>query len=266
MVPRPPAERDAGNGAPAQPTFATEDDILLAGRNLLTVETPRAAVVVVHGFTATSEHPDVLALVETLHDRALDVVWYDARGHGRSGGRSTLGDLEVHDVAAAVQGAAERADRVVLVGASMGAIAALRYAAASGRDPRLAGVVLVSCPAAWRLPRNAHGVLATGLTRTRLGRALAARYLRVRVAARWTNPEPPSALVPRVSAPLALVHGAADRFIAVGDARELEALAVSPCRVDVVPGMGHAFDPRSTPAIVGAVEWALTHDNEPTSR
>jgi pimeloyl-ACP methyl ester carboxylesterase len=235
-------------------TLTTTDEVLLAGCHLLTVDAPRAAVVVVHGFTATSEHPDVMALAGTLHDRDLDVVWYDARGHGRSGGHSTLGDLESHDVAAAVALAAERSDQVVLVGASMGAIAAVRYAASS-RD--LAGVVLVSCPAAWRLPRNARGVLATGLTRTRIGRALAARYLKVRVAARWTDPEPPVALVPRVSAPLALVHGEADPFIAVGDARELEALAVSPCRVDLVSAMGHAFDPLATTAIVDAVEWTL---------
>lgn len=237
-------------------TLATADDVLLEGCHLLTVDAPRAAVVVVHGFTATSEHPDVLSLAGTLHDRALDVVWYDSRGHGRSGGHSTLGDLESHDVAAAVALASERAEHVVLVGASMGAIAVLRHAAT---DRELAGVVLVSCPASWRLPRNARGVLATGLTRTRLGRALAARYLKVRVASRWTNPEPPVALVPRVSAPLALVHGDADPFIAVGDARELEALAVCPRRVDVVSGMGHAFDPLATPAIVAAVEWALGH-------
>jgi alpha-beta hydrolase superfamily lysophospholipase len=244
-------------------TLATTDDVLLAGCHLLTVDAPRAAVVVVHGFTATSEHPDVLSLAGTLHDRALDVVWYDSRGHGRSGGHSTLGDLESHDVAAAVALASERADRVVLVGASMGAIAALRHAAS---DRALSGVVLVSCPAAWRLPRNAQGVLATGLTRTRLGRALAARYLKVRVASRWTNPDPPIALVPRVSAPLALVHGDADRFIATGDAHELEALAACPCRVDVVSGMGHAFDPLATPAIVGAVEWALAHEDRPATR
>ena len=243
-------------------TLATADDVLLEGCHLLTVDAPRAAVVVVHGFTATSEHPDVLSLVGTLHDRALDVVWYDSRGHGRSGGHSTLGDLESHDVAAAVALASERAERVVLVGASMGAIAVLRHAAI---DRDLAGVVLVSCPAAWRLPRNARGVLATGLTRTRLGRALAARYLKVRVSSRWTNPEPPVALVPRVSAPLTLVHGDADPFIATAAAHELEALAVCPRRVDVVPGMGHAFDPLATPVIVAAVEWALAHEGHPAS-
>jgi pimeloyl-ACP methyl ester carboxylesterase len=192
------------------------------------------------------------------------VIWYDARGHGRSEGLSTLGDLESHDVAAAVACGAARAERVVLVGASMGAIAALRYAASNdalssnaSSNNDLAGVVLVSCPAAWRLPRSARGFLAAGLTRTGIGRALAARYLKVRVAPRWTNPRPPVALVPSVTVPLAIVHGDADRFIATADAHELAALAQGPCRLDVVPGMGHALDPLAAPVIVDAVEWAL---------
>ncbi len=239
---------------PPDPRFTTADDVALVGRHLLTAGAPRASVVVVHGFTASSEHPDVVAVAETLHAHDLDVVWYDARGHGRSEGLSTLGDLEYHDVAAAVTWSAGRAERVVLVGASMGAIAALRYAAF--RDD-IAGVVIVSCPAGWRLPRSARGVLAAGLTRTRVGRALAARYLNVRVAPRWTTPLPPTALVPRLTVPLAIVHGDADRFIAPADARELAALAQSPCRLEVVPGMGHALDPLATPAIIDAVEWAL---------
>ena len=64
---------------------------------------------------------------------------------------------------------------VVIVGASMGAIAALRYAAGPVVDPGLVGVVAVSSPAGWRLPRNARSVLAAGLTRTRLGRLLPER-------------------------------------------------------------------------------------------
>ncbi|MCZ7527129.1 MAG: lysophospholipase [Acidimicrobiia bacterium] len=237
-----------------RPRFSTVDDVLLAGRHWLTEPPPLAAVVLVHGFSATAGHPEVSALADTLHATGLDVVSYDARGHGDSEGHSTLGDLEQHDVAAAVAVARARAERVVLVGASMGAIAALRYAAT---DPELAGVVAVSCPSRWRLPRNPHGVLAAGLTRTGLGRALAARYLRVRVASRWTNPLPPVDLVPRVRSPIALVHGTRDRFIPVGDAHELFAQAGPARRLDVVPGMGHAFEAAALAPIVDAVAWTL---------
>jgi alpha-beta hydrolase superfamily lysophospholipase len=236
--------------------FTTTDDVLLSGCSWLRTETPQAAVVLVHGFSASADDPNVSALAEALHDDGVDVVCYDARGHGTSEGHSTLGDLERHDVAAAVEAARYRSDRVVLVGASMGAIAALRYAAATDG---LAGVVSVSCPARWRLPRNLRGVAAAGLTRTRVGRAVASRWMGVQVAPRWTNPEPPVALVPEVHAPIAFVHGADDPFVPVSDAHELFDLAREPRRIQIVPAMGHAFEPQSVPAVREAVEWALAH-------
>jgi alpha-beta hydrolase superfamily lysophospholipase len=244
----------ARGGARPTPLFTTTDDVVLTGRHWVRTDAPRAAVVLVHGFTASANDPAVCDVAEALHADGVDVVCYDARGHGTSEGHSTLGDLERHDVAAAVEAARERNDRVVLVGASMGAIAALRYAAhADG----LAGVVSVSCPAQWRLPRNVQGVLAAGLTRTRVGRAVASRWMGVQVAPRWTNPEPPIGLVPRVQAPLAFLHGAADRFVPASDAAELYEVADEPRRLRIVPDMGHAFAPQSVAAIRDAVDWAL---------
>jgi alpha-beta hydrolase superfamily lysophospholipase len=237
-----------------RPLFTTTDDVVLSGRRWLRADAPRAAVVLVHGFSASADDPDVSALAEVLHDGGVDVVCYDARGHGTSEGHSTLGDLEQHDVAAAVAAARERSDRVVLVGASMGAIAALRYAST---NDGLVGVVSVSCPAQWRLPRNVQGVLAAGLTRTRVGRAVAARWMGVQVSPQWTNPEPPIALVPKVQVPVAILHGAADRFVPASDAVELYEAAGEPRRLRIVPAMGHAFAPQSVPAIRDAVEWAL---------
>ncbi|MFN8035516.1 MAG: alpha/beta fold hydrolase [Acidimicrobiia bacterium] len=241
-------------------TFRTRDDVTLAGRRWLAEHEPRASVVLVHGFTASADHRDVVAVAETLHTTGLDVVSYDARGHGRSESHSTLGDLERHDVAAAVAVARERSDRVVLVGASMGAIAVVRYAV---EDPDLAGVVSVSCPARWRLPRSPLGVLSAGMTRTGLGRALAARHLNVRIAPRWTNPTPPVDLVDRIRVPLALVHGTRDRFISPADARELHAKSGAPTRLIEVTGMGHAFAPESFAVISDAVDWALSVTTTP---
>lgn len=238
----------------SRPTFSTVDDVLLAGRQWLCAEPPRAAVVLAHGFTATADHPEVAAIAEAIHATGVDVITYDARGHGGSSGESTLGDSERHDVAAAVEAARLRTDKVVAVGASMGAIAVLRYAS---NDPELTGIVSVSCPSRWRLPRNATGVFSALLTRTGPGRALAARYARVRVSAIWTNPVPPVDLVPSIRAPLAVVHGRLDRFIGVRDAEELYACAAGPRRLVLVEGMGHAFDAAAAPCILEAVDWVL---------
>jgi alpha-beta hydrolase superfamily lysophospholipase len=236
------------------PNLVTNDGVRLTGRRWQTPIDPAATVVIVHGFTASSQCPNVAGIAEALHDDGFDVLTYDARGHGTSEGESTLGDREQHDVAAAVEMARDRTDNVVLVGASMGAIAALRYAAT---DPQLAGVVTVSCPSAWRLPRNIRGVLAAAMTRTPVGRRVISRLAGVRVASRWTNPEPPVALVPRVRAPYAIVHGTEDRFIPVRDALELHDAALGPSRIDIVAGLGHAFEPPSIEAVRRAVTWVL---------
>jgi fermentation-respiration switch protein FrsA (DUF1100 family) len=53
------------------------------------------------------------------------------------------------------------------------------------------------------------------------------------------------------------VHGAVDRFIPESDAEELFAVAHEPRRLQIVPAMGHAFEPQSVPAVRDAVEWAL---------
>lgn len=236
-------------------TFATVDDVLLSGRSWLVDGEPRAAVVLSHGFTASADHPEIGYLAAALHERDIDVISYDARGHGRSGGVSTLGDNERHDVAAAVEIARLRADRVVVVGASMGAIAVLRHAAA---DTGLAGVVSVSCPSRWRVPRSPVGVLSMLMTRTSPGRWMAARYARVRVAPRWTNPVPPIELVQSVQVPLVVVHGTRDRFIPVRDAYELYLSASCERRLEIVDAMGHAFEACAVDRIVQAVEWALS--------
>lgn len=235
-------------------TLETADGVHLAVHHWQADE-PHAAVVLVHGFTASASDPQVEAIASELHSKGFDVVTYDSRGHGSSGGTSTLGDLEHLDVAAAVAHARTRCDTVVVVGASMGAIAALRHAV---DDPTLAGVVTVSCPSRWRLPRNPHGILAAVLTRTPLGRAFLARSAGVRVHRRWTAPAPPVELVRRLRAPLAVVHGDRDRFISAHDATELHREAESPSRLAIVPGMGHAYSAVCLPAVLGAVRWMLT--------
>jgi alpha-beta hydrolase superfamily lysophospholipase len=221
-------------------------------------DAPVGSVVLAHGFTASSTHADVEALVRSLVASGYDVVAYDARGHGRSEGRCTLGDLERHDVAAAIRATDPASGPVLLVGISMGAIAVLRHTAEPRRPdtPAVAGVVTVSAPAHWKLPRNARGVLSAGLTSTALGRAVAARWLGVRLATSRRRSEAPVELVRRIDVPLAIVHGIDDPFLPSSNARALYDAAGEPRRLDLVPGAWHAHDPAVLPAVTGAVNWA----------
>jgi pimeloyl-ACP methyl ester carboxylesterase len=194
-------------------------------------------------------------MVDALRARELDVIVYDARGHGASEGSSTLGDLEEHDVAAAVRCAEERTDRIVVVGASMGAIAALRFA--SRPRPSIAGVVALSCPARWSLPFTVRGIAAALLTRTPPGRALASRVMRVRISGAWNQPAPPHELIAQVSAPVAVIHGTHDSFIPPTSAHELYEHAPDPRSLLIVDEMGHAFSDAAVEPVCDAVEWAL---------
>ncbi|MFF6999489.1 alpha/beta hydrolase [Streptomyces sp. NPDC008313] len=87
------------------------------------------AIVVAHGFTGDLERPHVRRAAAVLAQYAA-VVTFSFRGHGASGGRSTVGDREVLDLAAAVAWARELGHtRVVTVGYSMGGSVVLRHAA-----------------------------------------------------------------------------------------------------------------------------------------
>ncbi|MGZ4683740.1 MAG: alpha/beta hydrolase [Acidimicrobiales bacterium] len=211
-------------------------------------------VVLVHGFGATKDDRSVVAVAERLRGDGHHVVSYTARGHGESDGLCTLGDLEHLDVEAAVLMARRDADSVVLVGASMGAIAVLRHASHVAPD----GVVTVSSPAEWRLPRTAQSVGAAMLTQTSPGRWVARRLMNVRLAGGWSGASSPVELAASIDAPLAVVHGSGDRFIRPAEAEKLYRAASGRRQLSLVDGMGHAYAPESVAVIGRSVRWALT--------
>ena len=231
----------------------TGDGVLLSTRVHRAPGDAVATVVLVHGFTASKDDPTVVALAGALAATGFDVVAYDGRGHGASGGVCTLGDDERHDVARAVGYAQGFGRPVVAVGGSMGAIAVLRHAV---DDPDLAGVVTVSCPARWRL-HGPRSLLSAAMTRTTPGRWLVRRQSGVRLAGTWTGATPPERLVERLTCPLAVVHGRADRWIPFGEAERIHANAPG-ARLDVVSGMGHGFDASGVEVIVDAARWVLS--------
>ena len=248
------AETDLGGIA--GPWLVTVDGIELATRSWPARGPARAVVVLAHGLTANKDEPRVVSLASELQQVGFEVIAYDSRGHGQSGGQCTLGDLERHDVAAAVEWARTRNSRVVLVGASMGAVAVLSYAA-SAKD--LSGVVTVSSPGEWRLPFRIRSMITASLARTRTGREFARRRMNVRIAP-WTSPESPRSLVERVAFPLVVVHGRRDAIIPHG-AGLAKVIRNGPRRsVVLVQSMGHAFDPVGHRHICDSVTWALEQD------
>jgi pimeloyl-ACP methyl ester carboxylesterase len=104
------------------------------------------AIVVAHGFTLSWQRPNVWRIANRFN-RMAGVLTFDFRGHGRSGGLSTLGDREINDLDVVVRWARELGyQRVAAVGFSMGASIVLRYAGLVGG---LDAVVSVSGPGRW---------------------------------------------------------------------------------------------------------------------
>lgn len=201
-----------------------------------------AWIVLAHGFSGSTAVPALRRVADRLAERAT-VLAYDARGHGRSSGLSTLGDREVLDVDAAVAHArAAGARRVATVGFSMGGAAVVRHAAGIGGVERPDAVVVVSGTGPWstwgtatRAMRRLHLLVGS-----RAGRLVTRLVLHTRVHPHGRRPPPvsPADCVMDVTSPLLLVHGDADHYLDLAHPRLMAERSGAP--LWVVPGFGHA--------------------------
>lgn len=108
--------------------FASKDGIPLKGWWIPAPGSNRT-VIFLHGFSGSMD-PD-LKYAPLFHQHGFNILMFDFRGHGRSGGDHTsLGALEVSDVFGAVTFARARESRAIgLLGFSMGGRTALMSAA-----------------------------------------------------------------------------------------------------------------------------------------
>jgi len=198
------------------------------------------AIVVAHGFTLSWERPDLWRIANQLTSIA-GVVAFDFRGHGRSGGLSTLGDLEIKDLDVAVAWARELGyRRIAVLGFSMGASVALRYGGLVGG---VDAVVSVSSPGRWYYRRSRRMRQVHLAVEHRLGRLVARRLLNTRIhSGVWRPvPVPPAAAAALIApVPLLVVHGSRDAYFPPSHAHQLYLAAREPKELWLIPGMGHA--------------------------
>ncbi|MEV0223373.1 alpha/beta fold hydrolase [Streptomyces sp. NPDC050704] len=228
-------------------------------------------IVLAHGFTGDLERPHVRRAAAAFAQYAA-VVTFSFRGHGASGGRSTVGDREVLDLAAAIQWARELGHtRVATVGFSMGGSVVLRHAAlraAAAEEPAehegRAGahtdvVVSVSAPARWYYRGTAPMRRVHWLVTRPVGRAVGRYGLRTRIHHRDWNPVPSSPVesVPLIApTPLLIVHGDRDGYFPVDHPRMLAAAAGGHAELWLEPGMGHAENAAEDELLRRIGEWA----------
>jgi pimeloyl-ACP methyl ester carboxylesterase len=225
---------------------ATRDQLLTDdGERLAATLLPgpgSTCVVLAHGFSGSI--PKVRWIAERLTSYA-SVLSYDARGHGRSTGATTLGDREVLDVDAAVRAARQHGyEQVVTCGWSMGGATVIRHAALRTelQHPPDA-VVSVSSTSRWFVRDTVPMRRLHRVVETRSGRLFARRVMRTRISPRGWDPLP-AAPVDCVAAvapiPLLVVHGDRDGYFPVAHALALAEAAGEPCELWLEEGFAHA--------------------------
>jgi pimeloyl-ACP methyl ester carboxylesterase len=219
-------------------TLVTEDRVPIDAIHL--PGTTDLAIVVAHGFTLSWQRPHVWRIANRFN-RAAGVLSFDFRGHGRSGGLSTLGDLEIRDLDVVVAYARELGyKRIAAVGFSMGASIVLRYAGLIGG---LDAVVSVSGPGRWYYRGTERMRRVHLAVEHRLGRWVTRWLLKTRVSPKgWKLvPVPPAEAAARIApVPLLIVHGDKDLYFPQEHARQLYMAAREPKELWLLPGMGHA--------------------------
>jgi pimeloyl-ACP methyl ester carboxylesterase len=244
-------------------TLVTEDGVPIDAIHL---PGPKdLGIVVAHGFTGSWQRPHVWRIANRFNQKA-GVITFDFRGHGRSGGLSTLGDREIRDVAVAVAYARELGyQRIAAVGYSMGASVVLRHAALAGG---VDAVISVSGPGRWYYRGTERMRWVHRAVERRAGRYVTRRWLKTRVSPRgWQLvPLPPADAAAKIApVPLLIVHGDRDLYFPPEHARQLYTAAREPKELWLVPGMGHAESACSQELVDRIGHWADQATRDPAA-
>ena len=216
----------------------------------------RLGFVVAHGFTLNWRWPHVWRIANRLNTQG-GVVAFDFRGHGRSGGATTLGDKEIKDVDVVVRYMRELGyEQVVTVGFSMGGSIVLRHAGLIGGVDAVASV---SGPGRWYYRGTPSMRRVHWAVEHKTGRIIAKRFFNTRISqGRWDPvPLPPAEAAALIApTPLLIVHGDRDEYFPADHAEQLFEAASQPKDLWIVPGFGHAESAVSNAVIDRIARWA----------
>jgi uncharacterized protein len=205
--------------------------------------TKDVVIVVGHGFTNSIAKPSSRAAILSFALPPTDdaaVIAFDFRGHGRSGGTSTVGMREHRDLDAAIDFARQQGYRtVVSVGFSMGGSIALIQAATGVHKPDI--VVSISSPSTWFIRETAAMKRVHWILEHPLGPWLG-RRVGVRLDKPWAYvPPTPLEMMDRIAPiPLLLVHGTDDHYFWPQHAIALQNASMGHAELWLEPGMAHA--------------------------
>ena len=196
------------------------------------------AVVLVHGFKTSRE--EMLPWARFLHDAGYNVLLFDTRGCGKSGGSTVgLGATEPRDTSLAVELAREQfgTTKVAVLGISLGAGAAILAAA---KDQTISAVIADSPWTDQDLQLSRLSFLPLGSLRVPLP-PYGVAAVNMMVGADVTKARPLDAIARISPRPILLIHSADDdnATTPVEGSRRLFAAAGEPKDLWVAPRGGH---------------------------
>ncbi|MBW1751842.1 MAG: alpha/beta fold hydrolase [Deltaproteobacteria bacterium] len=240
----------------------------------------KAGVVMIHGYSGNFYSSIMEFLPEALTDRDFCSLAVNMRDHDRVPKKNLFEDNR-HDIAAAVAEMERRGcSPIFLYGHSMGTNRVLYYQAAT-EDPRIAGMILTGPPgnlyewnvrifgqdAAAQLLRRAQDLKTAGkgnewmlINLGPLGKTLYTANHLVSLRGPETVSDPYKN-IGRISLPVLIVHGLADRLADPVVADRLSSHAGSGTKVNVVKigGAGHSFRKHQQELVDTIYKWLHKH-------
>jgi pimeloyl-ACP methyl ester carboxylesterase len=225
-----PSRRPVSKPAPESCHEATVSgaDVTLKGWRCTAQGTRVGTLVYLHG--VADNRASGVEAIRRFGRRGFDVLAYDSRAHGESGGETcTYGFFEKLDLRRILDTA--DAGPVVLMGASLGAAVALQHAS---EDPRVTAVVAAETFSDLR-------TVATERAPFFFSRSIIARAFETaeRQGHFLVDAVSPANAAARITAPVLLIHGAADVDTGPDHSQRVFAGLRGPKRLVIVPGAAH---------------------------
>ena len=217
---------------PAEPhedlTVDGEGGVTLRGWRFRTSASRRGVIVCLHGIANNRE--SCHGLVRRFGPRGYDLVAFDLRAHGQSGGEAcTYGYYEKHDLRRVLDALGEQ--QVVLFGVSLGAAVAFQEAA---DDPRVTAIVSVSTFADLRTVARDRAPFIASEAQIQAAFALVEKEGRFVV-----DEASPVRAASRIRVPVLLLHGAADDETRPLHSQRVHDALAGPKRLVMIPGAKH---------------------------
>lgn len=217
-------------GLPHRDVTLGGDEVTLRGW-LFAARPPARGITVVYLHGSGDNRASGSWIAERLVAAGYDVLAYDSRAHGESGGDAcTYGFREKRDLALALDQLG--VTRAIAIGVSLGGAVALQAAA---EDRRIEAVVAVAPFSDLETVARERAPWFASERQVREALAIAQRDGAFEVAA-----VSPAASARRVLVPVLLVHGAEDAETSPDHSRRIFAALAGSRRLRIVEGAGHA--------------------------